>query len=100
MSEKEQRELLDRYRELAHDIYSIEAVGDLQALYDDAAEALAKDPDVVKLCREFLAEAETERREKRHNYIIIMATLEKVALWLQAKFHFRLTDDGGYEWTS
>ena len=55
MSEKEQRELLDRFREVAHDIYSIEAVGDLQALYDDAAEALAKDPDAVRVALELKA---------------------------------------------
>jgi len=66
-----------------------------------AREALADDPDVVKICRELLAEAETERRERRHNCMIIMATLEKAALRLQETFHFRLTDEPpGWEWTN
>jgi len=92
MSEKALRKLIEPLAE-RHVV-----TGDVRKFRGRLKTALDDDPDVVKLCRELLAEAETERREKRHNYIIIMATLEKVALRLQVKFHFRLTDDGGYEW--
>ena len=74
-------------RELRKAVVFTSIVGDIatKERVNAVRQALADDPDVVKLWMTF----------KDQEWIEVAGLKE----WIQATFHVLLTDDGGWEWT-
>ena len=110
MSERELREAADRYREQAHDLFGAGAVVALTEIYDDFGDALADDPDVVKVLRDKLWPMVHVLGTGNAHWAKRVVAQELIH-WIERELHIRLIgvhlsngqlaepEEVGWEWT-